>query len=219
MQDKSYQLLQLAARLAVVFVNGSGWHPALGLWGLPTPHPQAGAVVSHTSPAWLLWDALLDAGLCLKCGNLGIPFGDPGWSGQWGETPSSAPLTQTCWFKATRWLWQDPSPSEILLKGLCLSLRSAGASFCCIFSSSSWFCVPQRQLQVPEQQPARSPCPGEWHPRCVPALEEGLALSPCPCATASVPLGCSCWLSFRGLFLPPYLSSTKPSHRLIQNIY
>lgn len=91
MQDKSYQLLQLSARLAVVFVNGSGWHPALGLWGLPTPHPQAGAVVSHTSPAWLLWDALLDAGLCLKCGNLGIPFGDPG-----GETPSSAPLTQTC---------------------------------------------------------------------------------------------------------------------------
>lgn len=33
MQDKSYQLLQLAERFAAVFVNGSGWNPALGALG------------------------------------------------------------------------------------------------------------------------------------------------------------------------------------------
>lgn len=70
----------------------------LGLWGLPTPWPQAGAVVSHRSPPWLLWDALMDAGLCLKAawlstvGQLQRGFGNLGSSGQRGETPAAAPL-------------------------------------------------------------------------------------------------------------------------------
>lgn len=33
MQDESYQLLQLVERVAAVFVNGSGWNPALGALG------------------------------------------------------------------------------------------------------------------------------------------------------------------------------------------
>lgn len=108
-QDKSYQLLQLAERLAVVFVNGLAGIQHLGLWGLPTPCPQAGAVVSHRSPPWLLWDALRDAGLCLKPAWLSSVCQLPGlWESGIirGETPLAPSLTSTCRSKAMRWLWQ-----------------------------------------------------------------------------------------------------------------
>lgn len=121
MQDKSYQLLQLLESIAVVFVNGSGWNPALRAlapcWGLLTPCLWAGAAVSQDplpGPYGMLSCAYNQPGWAQRGATANLPrrFCNPRSSRQREEThehlhPPTPFLTWTQTnLKQMRWLWR-----------------------------------------------------------------------------------------------------------------